>query len=76
MMAAVGDDAGRQRGGGFTHLRDLIEEALDVLEGKIERRIEERSGFRGPVREDERELSRALDEIAAHRDKRDTEGEL
>ena len=74
MMAAAGDDTRLQRAGGFTHVRDLAEEALDLLKREIERRVEERTGFRGPVRKDERALSEALDQIAAHRGEREMEG--
>ena len=60
--------------GDFAHIADLIDDVFDILEREIESRIEGRSGFAGPVRDDERELSEALDQIAAYRDEREMGG--
>ena len=55
------------RGGDVSHARESMAEFLEALEAEIERRIECRSGFEGAIREDERALSDALDQIASHR---------
>ncbi|GAG36693.1 unnamed protein product, partial [marine sediment metagenome] len=59
---------GGDRSEGFAHISCPIDEILDTLTEEIEQRIEGRSGFVGAVREDERELSKALDLISEHED--------
>ena len=51
----------RHRKGELTPLRDVLAQIMDT----IEREIASRSGFVGAIRDDERILSQALDEIAA-----------
>ncbi len=51
----------RQGEGELTPLRDVLAPIMDT----IEREIASRSGFVGAIRDDERILSQALDEIAA-----------
>ena len=50
-----------QGNGELTPLRDVLAPIIDT----IEREIASRSGFVGAIRDDERILSQALDEIAA-----------